>query len=244
LSRILDLTTASAVALIAQFGGPAEVACNAEEAQQLMRAVSKNWLSEDKIRAVVVAARDTIGVPMCDEEIELMRQLGRRLEHIRGEVKTAERRVKKLAKGQQAVNQVGQVVGFVTAAVFYGLLGDFREYPNVRALLRAFGMNLKIRSSGKHKGKLKITKRGQSSARRWLYLAVLRWVQSDATAKAWYETKLKRNGGVKMKGLIALMRKLVAGLFHVSRGHAFDSALLFDLRRQGEQLRRDMPHAA
>jgi hypothetical protein len=36
------------------------------------------------------------------------------------------------------------------------------------------GLNLAERSSGKWQGKLKISKRGSSKVRRWLYMAALR----------------------------------------------------------------------
>ena len=91
-------------------------------------------------------------------------------------------------------------------------------------------MNLKERSSGKHAGQLKITKRGSGRARKYLYLAVLRLIQSDAVFRTWYATKVA-GGMLKGKAIVALTRKLVAGLWHVARGNAFDSRRLFDVER-------------
>ena len=124
-------------------------------------------------------------------------------------------------------------VGKNTSAVLVGILGEFTDYHSVRALQRAAGLNLRVRQSGKQKGKLKITKRGSSVARRWLFLATLRWVQKQPLVRAWYDRKLIRNGGNKMKTLIALMRKLLAGLYHVARGKELDLAKLFDVRGLG-----------
>jgi hypothetical protein len=63
---------------------------------------------------------------------------------------------------------------------------------------------------------------------------VLRWIQSDVIARAWYDRKVKRQGGrLKSKAVIALMRKLVLALWHVAHGRQFDSTLLFDTRRLG-----------
>jgi transposase len=50
------------------------------------------------------------------------------------------------------------------------------DYPNPHSYLKALGLNLKERSSGKHKGQLKITKRGPGEARKYLYFAALRWL--------------------------------------------------------------------
>jgi hypothetical protein len=60
---------------------------------------------------------------------------------------------------------------------------------------------------------------------------VLRWLQKDAVAKAWYEQKRKRDGGRRARGVTALMRKYAQALFHVARGVAFDSTKLFDVSR-------------
>ena len=68
-------------------------------------------------------------------------------------------------------------------------------------------------------------------ARRYLYLAVLRLLQTDEVIQAWYAKKAKRDGGCKQKAIIAIMRKLVRALWHVARGNAFDSTKLYDVSR-------------
>ena len=88
-----------------------------------------------------------------------------------------------------------------------------------------------MRSSGKYKGQLRITKRGPGVARQWLYMAVLRWLKQDEIARAWYERKVARDGGEKMRAIVALMRKLVGAMWYVARGQALDSRKLFDVRR-------------
>ncbi len=50
-------------------------------------------------------------------------------------------------------------------------------------------------------------------------------------AQAWYESKVKRDGGGKARAVVGLMRKLVKALYHVARGEPFDSRKLFDVRR-------------
>ncbi|MGH8522516.1 MAG: hypothetical protein ACREU9_14085, partial [Gammaproteobacteria bacterium] len=46
-----------------------------------------------------------------------------------------------------------------------GLSEDPRAYANSGSYCKAFGLNLKERSSGQHKGQIKITKRGSGPAR-------------------------------------------------------------------------------
>jgi hypothetical protein len=78
-----------------------------------------------------------------------------------------------------------------------------------------------------------VTKRGPSRVRQFLWLAVHRWIQEDAVARAWYDRKRKRDGGRSSRASVALMRKLAKALYHVGRGHTFDSSKLFDIRRLG-----------
>ena len=84
---------------------------------------------------------------------------------------------------------------------------------------------------GKYKGELKITKRGPGVARQYLYMAVLRQLKEQPIFRAWYDAKVKRDGGLTEKALTALMRKLAGALWWVARGHAFDPSRLFDTSR-------------
>ena len=57
----------------------------------------------------------------------------------------------------------------------------------------------------------------------------LRLIQDDPVVRAWYGKKVARDGGkMKNKAVIAVVRKLVKGLWHVAQGEPFDSRLLFD----------------
>jgi transposase len=110
-------------------------------------------------------------------------------------------------------------------------LGSMEGYANAGSVIKSLGLNLKERSSGKHKGQLRITKRGSGSARMYLYMAVLRLVKNNTIIRAWYQKKIIRDGGLKMKALVAIMRKLASALWHVGKGEKFDAALLFDSNR-------------
>jgi hypothetical protein len=81
-----------------------------------------------------------------------------------------------------------------------------------------------------HKGRLRITKRGSSMARKYLYLLSWRLVQSDPIIARWYRSKVARDGGFGSKALIAVMRKMAKALWHVRQGNVFDSSKLFDVR--------------
>jgi len=55
-----------------------------------------------------------------------------------------------------------------------------------------------------------------------------------AIIKAWYQKKIARDGGVKMKAIVAIMRKMIGSLWHVGKGSRFDASLLFDTSKLAE----------
>ena len=74
---------------------------------------------------------------------------------------------------------------------------------------------------------MRLTKRGPGTARLYLYFAVLRWIARAGPARRWYEAKVARDGGVTVKAIAALMRKLARALWHVGQGECFDERRLF-----------------
>jgi transposase len=146
--------------------------------------------------------------------------------------KVAKTTVEHLSRDTPAT-AMAPVVGQATAAAVLSLVGDARSFSCTAAFLKAMGLNLKEKSSGTLKGQLKITKRGPSRVRQYLWLAAYRWIQDDPIAKRWYQLKKQRDGGRSSRAAVALMRKLAKALFHVARGATFDSSKLFDVRRLG-----------
>ena len=63
---------------------------------------------------------------------------------------------------------VAQVIGRTSSVALHALLGELGEYRNPASLVKAAGLNLMERSSGQHKGQLKVSKRGAGKARFYL----------------------------------------------------------------------------
>lgn len=229
-TELLELGSATLLAVLARIGGPQEVAANLETTRKLMLGMSHRLMSAEKIEAVLLCAQTSAGVPMLNEERCALMHLASEAHRALKEFKKAKAHVEALS-ADSAAAPLAPTVGKATAAVLVADVGDPRNFPCARAYLKAFGLNLKEKSSGKLKGHLTITKRGPSRARHYLWLAACRWLQRDPLTRAWYEQKVKRDGGKRAKGIIALMRKFAKALFHVARGAAFDSSKLFDTSR-------------
>lgn len=231
LCELLELGSATQRALLEAFGSASEIARRAEEARALMRKVGGHLLGQDKIEAVLQAARQSSGLEPVAGERELLRLLCAELGHQRLEAQRAERRVLKLCEGDETLVSMSTVVGKSSAAGIQAGVGAPKRYAHARQFLKAIGINLKENSSGTaKKGGLHITKRGNSMARRLLFLAALRKVKDDPLVRGWYELRVHREGGSKIKALVAVMRKLASALWHIGvHGGAFDARRLFNV---------------
>lgn len=225
---LFDLKSVSLSELLCTFGSAHEVHSHADEARTLLRKTGGNFLKSEKIDALLNSAGETLGVPPNAQERIMLQEVASEIRRCRKKAKKAKNHIKKMTKDNVEIQRMATVVGETTAAVLHASVGDSRKYSSSQALLKSMGLNLKEKSSGKHKGQLKITKRGSGVCRRYMYLAAMRLTQKDYLVGLWYKKKIERDGGLKMKALVAVMRKLVKALWHVNQGSEFCSTKLFD----------------
>lgn len=230
LTEQLPLDRASLRQLVIEFGSAAAVAQEPERAARELRKYGRGALKKSKIARIIEDAMSSSGRPPLADEVELMQWLARRLHASETERKAVEEKLEQCLDRLEVSAALTALLGKNTTAMLYASGGDPTHFPNARSLLKYFGLNLKERSSGKHKGALKITKRGSSRARQWLFLAALRLMIQCPVAKAWVHHKAAQSGS-KMKAVIALMRKLVTALPHLAQGKAYDAQKLFDVDR-------------
>lgn len=231
----LSLGSATMLELLKAFGGPQQVAERPNEARQLMRATGGPFLDPEKVERVLERARRTVGVPMIDEEQELVRVVAtecRRHEKLASRVESA---IGNLVKEDSVTDSMREMVGRTTAAVLVASVGPPAKYKSAAAYQKSFGLNLRVvHDSGTKKSGLHLSKRGPGIARLFLYMAALRLIQKDEVVKAWYAAKVQRLGGrAKTPAVVAVMRKLALALWHVGQGSRFDATRLFDAQRLG-----------
>lgn len=230
-----NVVSATMLGVLKEYGGPKGVAEVPEQAAELMKQIGGHFLKEKQITEVLEWAKKTVGQPMLTEEKQMLSELAQDTDRIRHQQRELEKTMSRLIHTEEIfedVKRLGEEVGDATAAVFRVNVGDFRQYGSTDELLKGFGLNLKEKSSGEHQGLLRITKRGPSEARRFLYLATLRKISKDPIFRAKHDKKVSKDGDDgRMKSVVALMRKYVMGLWHVPRGNRFDSHRLFDVSR-------------
>lgn len=231
LTQHLKLQSATLLELLMKYGCPENVVQDIEQAKRLMIKTGGPMLKGTKIEKVLESAKNSLGVKCIEEEREQLQELCNEIRMLQKLCRQAQLKIEKLTKHIDCVREMTPVIGKVTAAILYMAIGDVKEYDNAGSIVKTLGLNLKERSSGKHKGLLRITKRGSGSARMYLYMAVLRLIQRDSIIKAWYLQKVSRDGGIKKKALVAIMRKLASALWYVGQGSKFDASKLFDVNR-------------
>ena len=224
-TRMIGLRTPTLLRLLAHYGGPEEVAKDVGAAARLA-AWGGKFLKGKKIEAICSSARTTVGVRLGKHGHAAIRRYAAEALRARDEVRSEMRGLKKLAKQQEVLRRVASVVGVTTACVLHVSVGDPSKYHSGAAYRKALGLNLMERSSGRFKGQLKISKRGRSIARRWLYFAAMRQVQKPPV-RDWFEDKKARDGGRGRGAIIAVMRKLSLAIHVVAtRGEPFEPSRL------------------
>lgn len=243
-TALLELTSATLLEALAYYGGPIKLTAD-EAAAQRLAGWGGAMLKTKKIEQVIQSALGTVGVRQNARDIQRMqRYAGMALAAYR-QTQEARRMLKRLAKKNETIRRQAEAVGAATACVLWVALGDPKDYHCGEAYRKAMGLNLKEQSSGKHKGKLKITKRGPSIVRRWLYFAAMRASQ-DPNVRRWYEAKKAKDTAQAKVALIGITRKLALALYSVGvRGEPFQAWRLFPGRSlPRRQLQAEYPQYA
>lgn len=233
LEEWLSVTTQkSSLKLLRQFGGPGAVAKDPQAAKTLLRAASNGALSEEKIAGCLASAAASIGMPMTEEEQNRMKRMSGEVLALIETKEGLEVSMLKVGKADPVFQCLMSMPGLgVLLASALTTIVDITAMHSPRALEKSCGLNLREKSSGEFKGRLSITKRGSPHVRQLMYMFALRMIASDAVVQAWYVKRRGYTEDSKTRAVVAVMRKLLRGVFHVAKGQVFDATKLFDVRR-------------
>ena len=124
-------------------------------------------------------------------------------------------------------------------AVLRAELGEVDRFAHTDQAVAYAGMDVKIKESGKWKGKAKLSKRGSGLLPQMLYLAALRSIRLEGSAFGAYYHHLVERGLKKMSAVMAVMRKMVTVATHlIQTGEDYDSSLLFPPRPSQAEVSR------
>lgn len=241
----LKLSSVTILKLLATYGSPAKALADPQLPRQL-RLWGKSYLKEEKLQGILTSGRATKGLPMSESDCLWMQDLAEEVLRCRRAELKCEKIIKSQIAGDPIMQRYSEAVGCCTLAVLWTETGDPAKYGSAGAYIKALGLNLKQRSSGKRDGQLAISKRGSAMSRRWIYFWAMRAIQKDEL-KQWYSDfsqvgnqKTKTNSKLrKMKGLVAMMRKLCKSLWHARVNHKdFDYSMVVQARLRPTRRRR------
>ncbi|OCT13543.1 transposase [Paenibacillus pectinilyticus] len=107
------------------------------------------------------------------------------------------------------------------AAILAGA-GDLGQYAHGRQLLRKAGLNLAESTSGKRKGQIVISKRGDSTLRKYLFLATLQLIGVNPVFRELHEYNVKVKHMKKLRSVFKLLGKVARILISiVQKGEIF-----------------------
>jgi len=222
----MELSSATLLRVLQGYGGPAGLVRDSQAFGELARRGGP-FLAAEKIHGLIRSAATSMGVRQTAIDVRRMQRYAEQALAARSEIAKSRRRLEALAQGNAVIQKQAEAVGVVTACVLWVHLGDPKEYHCAEAYRKAMGLNLTERSSGMYQGKLRISKRGFSQVRRWLYFGVLRLVAKGPVGR-WYRQKKAKDGEQAKRALIGVMRKLALALYEVGvNGESFDAWRLF-----------------
>ena len=217
---IKHAATKTAKCLLKHYPTPESIVDLGQESLcQLVRTVSRGKVSAQRSKRLYQAAKHSVGIDEGKESIVLeIRQLVSVIERVESFIEGLEKQMAyyldEIPYSRSILSIKG--IGVVTVAGLIGEVGDFRKFATISEITKLAGLDLYEVSSGKHKGRRRISKRGRSLMRKLLFFAAINAVKSNGIMHEPYQQMLAR-GMLKMKALISIARKLLRIIFAVVR---------------------------
>lgn len=117
-------------------------------------------------------------------------------------------------------------VGSITIAGFIAEVGDIRRFDSPKQIQKCAGLELVENSSGKHKGRTRISKRGRRKLRKILYQVMVPLLARNKEFRGiydYYVTRVK-NPLKRRQAMVAVSCKLIRVFYAVlTKGVEYDS---------------------
>lgn len=212
--------------LLLRYADPAALAqVSAEDLGAMLRKWSSGQLGKDRAAKIILLAQQSVGIqegkPAINAEIQRLIKHLRAAEEERKELEVEIEKCLSTTPGAALLLTVPDL-GPLTVAAILAHTGDLSNYEHPDQVIKLAGLNLYEISSGQHKGRVRITKRGRPHLRKILYMAALRASRRCGSLHAYYSGLVAR-GLAPTAALVAVMRKLLRITWAlVSKAQNFD----------------------
>ncbi|NIK72496.1 IS110 family transposase [Paenibacillus sp. BK720] len=179
----------------------------------------------EKAAQLIARAKCSVGEQAAAEEAKAdLRRLIEEFERVTTMLEQIERDIEVLLSEIPMAQQLRTIKGLgkiFTAAILAGT-GDLRQYAHGRQVMRKAGLNLAESSSGRRKGQIVLSKRGDSALRKYLYLATVQLVWNNPVFRHLHEHNVQEKKMKKQQSIFKLIGKLARILVGiVQRGEKF-----------------------
>ena len=162
-----------------------------------------------------------------------IKNLVRQSEQIEKQVLQMAQKDKELFEKVEMIVDSTPGLGQISVLTIVAETNGFSTFKSRKQLESYAGYDVIENSSGQHKGKTKISKRGNSHLRTATYMPTVTIVgQKIKPFYSLYERVLKRSGGIKKKAMVAVQRKLLVLVYTLWKNNErFDPE--YEWKRQG-----------
>ncbi|SHF67452.1 Transposase [Desulforamulus putei DSM 12395] len=190
-----------------------------------LRGATHNRVGQKRAQKLWEAAQNSIGIKEGVRGARLqLAHLVEELNLIHKQLEETEEMMSQLLKQTGLGDYLTSIpgVGMVTAAAFLAEIGNPDEYESYKQIQKKAGLNLRENSSGKHKGKTTISKRGRPALRQLMYQIAYVSVAKNAEMKAFYEylKNRKENPLAGKQALIAVAVKMMKVMLAVCKNRS------------------------
>ena len=191
-----------------------------EELLKHIKKTVKRGYSKKQVETIYELANESIGTTEGTEGAKF--QLNMYIEEaklLEKQIKMTEQELERQLKETGFYESLTSIqgIGIVSAATFVGEVGDINRFDSYEQIRRYAGLNLVENSSGKHKGKTTISKRGRSLLRSILYRMAFTMVNKNKEIKELYKylTTRKENQLKKKQAIVAVIGKILQIIYAV-----------------------------
>ena len=191
-----------------------------EELLKHIKKTVKRGYSKKQVETIYELANESIGTTEGTEGAKF--QLNMYIEEaklLEKQIKMTEQELERQLKETGFYESLTSIqgIGIVSAATFVGEVGDINRFDSYEQIRRYAGLNLVENSSGNHKGKTTISKRGRSLLRSILYRMAFTMVSKNKEMKELYKylTTRKENQLKKKQAIVAVIGKILQIIYAV-----------------------------
>lgn len=204
------------------------IALGVDGVNRIWREAKLRSVGMRRAKTLVEAAHNSIGRPggRCSrtELILLLEDYRTKRQQLEAITAVLEEEVRKIPHIEKLLDIKG--VGIVTIAGFLSETGDISRFTSPKQIQKLAGLEIKETSSGKHKGRSSISKRGRKRLRKILFQVVLPLIRSNVEFRSVYEyyTNRIKNPLKSKQAMIAVACKLIRVFYAIlTKGTAYDA---------------------